>query len=46
MTPPGTGFLPRETAEHHAEKIIPLIKEALKEAKISPRKDIGISIAN
>jgi N6-L-threonylcarbamoyladenine synthase len=45
VTPPGTGFLPRETAEHHAEKIIPLIKEALHEAKLS-RKDIGRAILN
>jgi N6-L-threonylcarbamoyladenine synthase len=26
VTPPGTGFLPRETADHHAKQIIPLIK--------------------
>jgi N6-L-threonylcarbamoyladenine synthase len=35
ITPPGTGFLPRDTAKHHRQQVIPLIKEALKEAKIS-----------
>mmetsp|Transcript_18789 Transcript_18789/g.28152 ORF Transcript_18789/g.28152 Transcript_18789/m.28152 type:complete len:237 (-) Transcript_18789:397-1107(-) len=39
ITPPGTGFLPRETAEHHRKHIMRLIKEALEEAKMSP-KDI------
>lgn len=36
ITPPGTGFLPRETAVHHSEHILPLIQEALKVAKITP----------
>lgn len=35
VTPPGTGFLPRETAEHHQEHILPLIKQALSEAGIT-----------
>lgn len=35
VTPPGTGFLPRETAEHHTAHILPLIKEALEKAKIA-----------
>ena len=34
VTPPGTGFLPRETAEHHAANIIPIVKEALHLAKV------------
>jgi len=25
ITPPGTGFLPKETADHHREKIFELI---------------------
>lgn len=29
ITPPGMGFIPRETAEHHKNKILGLIKEAL-----------------
>lgn len=29
ITPPGTGFMPKETAEHHREKILGLIKDAL-----------------
>lgn len=34
ITPPGTGFLPRETAAHHREFIIPVIQEALKTANV------------
>lgn len=26
ITPPGTGFMPKETAEHHRLKIIDLVK--------------------
>ena len=36
ITPPGTGFLPRETAIHHQEHIHGLIKEALQLANITP----------
>ena len=36
ITPPGTGFLPSETAKHHREVIVKLLKQALVEAKISP----------
>lgn len=35
ITPPGTGFLPSETARHHREVIIDLIKNALIEAKLT-----------
>lgn len=35
ITPPGTGFLPSETAKHHRDVIVGLIKKALEEAKIS-----------
>lgn len=35
ITPPGTGFLPSETAKHHRDVIVSLIKRALKEAKMS-----------
>lgn len=31
VTPPGTGFLPRETAQHHKEKILILLKKLLEE---------------
>lgn len=34
ITPPGTGFLPSETAKHHRELIVKLIQKALKEANI------------
>eukprot|EP00808_Paulinella_micropora_P008399 g13101.t1 len=37
ITPSGTGFKPRETAQHHQAQIIPLIKAALEEAGLSPQ---------
>ncbi|XP_067648177.1 probable tRNA N6-adenosine threonylcarbamoyltransferase [Eurosta solidaginis] len=36
VTPPGEGFLPKETAQHHREAILQLIKNALKEANLQP----------
>ncbi|KAK9213713.1 hypothetical protein WN944_005698 [Citrus x changshan-huyou] len=36
ITPPGQGFLPRETAQHHLEHVLPLVKSALKTAGITP----------
>lgn len=35
VPPTGEGFIPMKAAEHHRANIIPLIKEALEEAKIS-----------
>lgn len=35
ITPPGTGFLPGETARHHRQHILGLIHEALSQASIS-----------
>lgn len=35
ITPPGTGFLPGETARHHRQHINRLIKEALQIANLS-----------
>ncbi len=35
ITPPGTGFMPKETAEHHRAKVLGLIKAALEEAKMT-----------
>lgn len=32
ISPPGTGFLPRETAVHHQEWALPLVQRALEEA--------------
>lgn len=34
VTPPGTGFLPKETAEHHRKEVFNLIHEALSLAKL------------
>lgn len=28
ITPPGTGFLPRETAEHHRQVILDIVQQA------------------
>ncbi|CAI5475987.1 unnamed protein product [Closterium sp. Yama58-4] len=36
ITPPGQGFLPRETAAHHQQQILPLVARALREAGIAP----------
>lgn len=36
VTPPGTGFLPRETANHHHKHIVRLVQDALSEAGVSP----------
>lgn len=35
ITPPGEGFLPRETSDHHREWAVPLVKQALEEASLS-----------
>ena len=37
--PPGEGFTPRETAIHHRKVILEVLREALDEAKLTP-KDI------
>lgn len=36
LTAPGTGFLPRETAWHHQNHIVPLVRTALNLANITP----------
>ena len=41
ITPPGTGFLPRETAIHHQEHVVALAKQALTEAGVTP-EDITV----
>ncbi|CAG9560918.1 unnamed protein product [Danaus chrysippus] len=41
ITPPGEGFLPRETAEHHQENIHAVLKEALEASGITPN-DIDV----
>ncbi|WEW61955.1 putative tRNA threonylcarbamoyladenosine biosynthesis protein kae1 [Emydomyces testavorans] len=34
VSPPGEGFLPKDTAKHHRKWVASLVKDALKEAKI------------
>ncbi|KAL7297375.1 hypothetical protein TKK_0009760 [Trichogramma kaykai] len=41
ITPPGEGFLPRETAQHHREHILPILKKALSDAKLE-LKDVDV----
>ncbi|KAK1290575.1 hypothetical protein QJS10_CPB18g00968 [Acorus calamus] len=36
ITPPGHGFLPRETAHHHLHHLLPLLSSALSSANITP----------
>lgn len=40
ITPPGTGFLPKETAEHHRNVVLTVLKEAIEQAGIDPIKDL------
>ena len=36
MTPPGEGFLPRETAWHHQSHVVALVRSALELAGLKP----------
>lgn len=38
ITPPGTGFLPNETAQHHRQHIIALARTVLEKAQVSPNE--------
>lgn len=43
VTPPGEGFLPRDTARHHRNWCVRLIKQALKQAGLTdPRNDVDV----
>ncbi|CAG0885213.1 unnamed protein product [Darwinula stevensoni] len=37
VTPPGQGFLPKDTAAHHRRHILDLLREALNEAQVQPQ---------
>ncbi|XP_011859778.1 PREDICTED: probable tRNA N6-adenosine threonylcarbamoyltransferase isoform X1 [Vollenhovia emeryi] len=41
VTPPGEGFLPRETAQHHRRHILNVLQKALEDAKLT-LKDVDI----
>lgn len=41
ITPPGEGFLPRDTAKHHRAHVLEVLQKALDEAKLEP-KDIDV----
>lgn len=41
ITPPGQGFLPRDTAQHHRDCILQVLSKAMKEANVTP-KDIDV----
>lgn len=41
ITPPGQGFLPRDTAKHHQEVVLDVLHQALKQAQVKP-KDIDV----
>lgn len=41
ITPPGQGFLPRDTAKHHRGCVLKVLREALDTAKITPQ-DIDV----
>ncbi|CAG5116465.1 unnamed protein product, partial [Candidula unifasciata] len=38
ITPPGQGFLPKDTARHHREYALTVLKEALEEANVKPEE--------
>ncbi|BFZ59792.1 putative tRNA threonylcarbamoyladenosine biosynthesis protein kae1 [Saitoella coloradoensis] len=38
ITPPGSGFLPRDTAKHHKAWIVRLVRQALKESRVKVRE--------
>lgn len=38
ITPPGEGFLPRETAQHHRSVILAVLSQALQEAALMPEQ--------
>ncbi|KAL4203010.1 hypothetical protein AMTRI_Chr02g266360 [Amborella trichopoda] len=38
ITPPGHGFLPRETAHHHLTHLVPLVRDALAQAGLEPNQ--------
>jgi len=38
VTPAGTGFLPKDTAKHHQQHILGLVKDALAQAKLTPQE--------
>lgn len=40
ITPPGQGFRPKETADHHRFEVLKLLQEALKESNLD-LNDIG-----
>lgn len=41
ISPPGTGFLPKETGQHHRAAIVGLLEEAFRAAGVAPR-DISL----
>ncbi|KAK3086358.1 hypothetical protein FSP39_017367 [Pinctada imbricata] len=41
ITPPGQGFLPRDTAKHHQKHALDILRKALDEAKVTP-SDIDV----
>ncbi|XP_021379257.1 probable tRNA N6-adenosine threonylcarbamoyltransferase [Mizuhopecten yessoensis] len=41
ITPPGQGFLPRDTAIHHRKHVLDVLRQALEEANIEP-KDLDV----
>lgn len=36
VSPPGTGFLPKDTAQHHRAQFVPVARAALREAGVRP----------
>jgi len=43
ITPPGEGFLPRDTAKHHRQHVLTVLREALDEAGLKPYQIDGVA---
>ena len=43
VTPPGSGFMPRHTAEHHRAAVLELVHEALRDAALAPERIAAIA---
>jgi len=43
ITPPGQGFMPSDTAKHHRQHVLTVLREALDEAGITPKEIDGVA---
>ncbi|XP_022253100.1 probable tRNA N6-adenosine threonylcarbamoyltransferase isoform X2 [Limulus polyphemus] len=46
ITPPGEGFLPRDTAKHHQAHVLDVLEKALLEANVKPSPGMGAPLVS